>query len=365
MRQPFRSSCLHTSGKVEHRIALSPTPIGCLHTSKVSTEKTAIVSLDDKIEAKKTLVSRCSPCCVASVMKQLGSDTGREKNNRGQNMGFGWLQYVPEWAVNQDMMVALASSYSQDEKSLIVGTRKISISIQSIARFKIPETPAEHQLVNSFTGKTQADLKMDVITYLMQSNADRINFQRQFIMLIAKCLFFSSPKATVSDIHIRAAIDVSNPRKIYWARYIYDFLIEGVLRFQDVGKKTVDGCMFALLIIYLHAKKNGDLGRYNGRELWIRDWSLADLKKMDEEESTSHSGLLNLIGKMSGLPKKHNRVLKRECIRKKRKSNRKTRKEAPTVDENETDILAGLASPAKFDEHSSKKRQFNDFSVLL
>ncbi|QHO00222.1 uncharacterized protein DS421_13g404670 [Arachis hypogaea] len=42
-----------------------------------------------------------------------------------QNMGFGWLQYVPEWAVNQDMMVALASSYSRDEKSLIVGIRKI------------------------------------------------------------------------------------------------------------------------------------------------------------------------------------------------------------------------------------------------
>ncbi|QHN87318.1 uncharacterized protein DS421_16g554020 [Arachis hypogaea] len=108
-------------------------------------------------------------------------------------------------------------------------------------------------------------------------------------MLIAKCLFFPSPKATISDIHIRAAIDVSNPRKIYWARYIYDFQIEGVLRFQDVGKKTMDGCMFALLIIYLHANKNGDLGRYNEREPWIRDWSLANLKKMDEEESTSHS----------------------------------------------------------------------------
>ncbi|QHN95069.1 uncharacterized protein DS421_18g606380 [Arachis hypogaea] len=193
-----------------------------------------------------------------------------------QNMEFGWLQYVPEWVVNQDMMVALASSYSRDEKSLIVGTRKILISVQSITwcfglpnhgnSFKIPETPAEHRLINSFTGKTQVDLKRDVITCSMQSDADRINFRRQFIMLIAKCLFFPLPKATVSDIHIRAAIDVSNPRKIYWARYIYDFLIEGVLRFQDVGKKTVDGCIFALLIIYLHANKNRDLGRYNGRE---------------------------------------------------------------------------------------------------
>ncbi|QHN82129.1 uncharacterized protein DS421_20g692990 [Arachis hypogaea] len=216
-----------------------------------------------------------------------------------QNMGLGWLQYVPEWAVNQDMMIALASSYSQDEKSLVVGTRKIPISVESIVRcfglpnhgnsFKSPETAAEHRLVNSFTGKTQADLKRDVITCSMQSDVDRINFRRQFIILIAKCFFFPSPKATVSYIHIRAAIDVSNPRKMYWARYIYDFSIEGVLRFQDVGKKIVDGCMFALLIIYLHANKHGDLGRYNGREPWIRDWSLVDLKKMDEEESTSHS----------------------------------------------------------------------------
>ncbi|QHO21077.1 uncharacterized protein DS421_11g343510 [Arachis hypogaea] len=292
-----------------------------------------------------------------------------------QNMGLGWLQYVSEWAVNQDMMVALASSYSRDEKSLVVGTRKIPISVESIARcfglpnhgnsFKSPETAVEHQLVNSFTGKTQADLKRDVITCSMQSDVDRMNFQRQFIMLIAKCFFFPSPKAIVSDIHIRAAIDVSNPRKMYWARYIYDFLIEGVLRFQDVGKKTVDGCMFALLIIYLHANKHGDLGRYNGREPWIRNWSLVDLKKKDEEESTSHSGLLNLIGKMSGLLNKPNRVSKRGSIRKKRKSNRKSRKEATTVDENETDIPAGHASSAEFDQQPSKKRQFHDFLVLL
>ncbi|XLU28460.1 hypothetical protein S245_064526, partial [Arachis hypogaea] len=54
----------------------------------------------------------------------------------------------------------------------------------------------EHRLVNSFTGKTQADLKRDVITCSMQSDADRINFRRQYIMLIAKCLFFASLKAT-------------------------------------------------------------------------------------------------------------------------------------------------------------------------
>ncbi|XP_052109367.1 uncharacterized protein LOC127741276 [Arachis duranensis] len=135
-----------------------------------------------------------------------------------QNMGLGWLQYVPEWAVNQDMMVALASSYSRDENSLIVGTRKIPISVELIARcfglpnhgdsFKSPKIVAEHRLVNSFTGKTQADLKRDVITCSMQSDVDRINFRRQFIMLIAKCFFFPSPKATVSDIHIRTAIDV-------------------------------------------------------------------------------------------------------------------------------------------------------------
>ncbi|XLU64562.1 hypothetical protein S245_023771, partial [Arachis hypogaea] len=87
----------------------------------------------------KTLVSRCSPCCVASVMKQLDSGTGREKLMEVQNMGLGWLQYVPEWAVNQDMMVALASSYNRDENSLIVGTRKIPISVELIARcFGLP-----------------------------------------------------------------------------------------------------------------------------------------------------------------------------------------------------------------------------------
>ncbi|QHN81532.1 uncharacterized protein DS421_20g687720 [Arachis hypogaea] len=125
-----------------------------------------------------------------------------------ENIGFGWLRYVSEWVVNQDIMAALASSYRRNEKSLIVGTRKIPITIEFNAQYFVYRT------------------------------------------------------------------------MIYWARYIYDELIARVERLERRQW---------MVIIYLHTNKKGDLERYNERKLWIRDWTLADLKTMDEEESMWHS----------------------------------------------------------------------------
>ncbi|MED6199430.1 hypothetical protein PIB30_075861 [Stylosanthes scabra] len=142
-------------------------------------------------------------------------------------------------------------------KSLVVGTRNIPITVELIGRclgfpnnrnsFKAIETSEEHEITDSLKGKTVKSLKDDVKKCTMHNEDDLIFFRRHFLMLVLKCFYLATNRAVVSEVHINAVIDIKDTRKIYWARYIYDHLISAVLQYQDSSKKTVDGCMYALL----------------------------------------------------------------------------------------------------------------------
>ncbi|MED6144302.1 hypothetical protein PIB30_014384 [Stylosanthes scabra] len=228
-----------------------------------------------------------------------------KKLSEVEDMGFGFLKHIPKWFVNQKMMVALAKSYDRDTHSLSVGTRKIRIEVETVAycfglpnhvqSFKIAETDEENELFESLKIHSQCSLTESVKSCTIESDEDRIKFRRHFILLICKCFFFPSPRPTISEKHINAVIDVSDPMKIYWARYIYDDIIKEVEEFQNKGKKTIDGCMYALLIIYLMSNLHGDLETYSGEEPWVKDWTVKVIREKVKEEAESPSGLLNYI----------------------------------------------------------------------
>ncbi|MED6140485.1 hypothetical protein PIB30_093701, partial [Stylosanthes scabra] len=160
---------------------------------------------------------------------------------------------------------------------------------------KKPKTPKETKLCDSLMNKTQAMLTQDVMVCPMNTTDEVINFRRLFILLVCKFFFFPSPRATVSQFHTHAALNVSAPNKIYWARHIYDKLISAATRFQDKGNKTVDGCLYALLIRYLTTNLYGDLEEYSGQQPWVRSWPLSTLENTIVEDTTSPSELLSHI----------------------------------------------------------------------
>ncbi|MED6163188.1 hypothetical protein PIB30_077513 [Stylosanthes scabra] len=187
-----------------------------------------------------------------------------------ERMGFGFLKHIAKWTVNQKMYVALAKAYHQESRSLHLGTRSIPLNVEIVAHcfdllnhggsIKKRKTTQEIALCESLIKKTQAMLTHDVM---------------------CNCL------------HTHAALNVTAPTKIYWARHIYDEIIAAVTRFQDKGKKTVDGCIYVLLIIYLTANLHGELEEYSGQQPWVKSWPISTLENTIMEDVMSPSGLLS------------------------------------------------------------------------
>ncbi|MED6139861.1 hypothetical protein PIB30_117073 [Stylosanthes scabra] len=78
--------------------------------------------------------SRCSPKGVADVWQAIALQENGAKLREVEGMGFGVVKHILSWKVNQPLMVALAAAYDRDTKSLLVGTRKILITVELIAR---------------------------------------------------------------------------------------------------------------------------------------------------------------------------------------------------------------------------------------
>ncbi|QHO16238.1 uncharacterized protein DS421_10g301920 [Arachis hypogaea] len=203
---------------------------------------------------KKTLDTRCSSTAIADIMEHL-EDKYPIKYQKVDKMGFGCLKHIPKWSMNQDLIVALARSYNKDRMHLEVETRDI---------------PKHHHLIETFEGRTQKEVKTHVIRCSVTEEVEKEEFCCYFIMFVMKAFLFAS--------FIPCVIDVGNPMKFFWGRHIYDCVKEDLRKYKEDGIKTIDGCMFALLILYLHTNKHGDLrGYFGGVEPWIKEWTVAEL----------------------------------------------------------------------------------------
>ncbi|QHN98323.1 uncharacterized protein DS421_13g388580 [Arachis hypogaea] len=71
-----------------------------------------------------------------------------------------------------------------------------------------------------------------------------------------------------------------------WGAHVLNFIIKGITEYHLKKKKSIDGCLFALMIIYFHLAKNKDKkGEENPGLLWVSNWNreqLVDIVKKVE-----------------------------------------------------------------------------------
>ncbi|KAL4287757.1 hypothetical protein AHAS_Ahas19G0218100 [Arachis hypogaea] len=63
-----------------------------------------------------------------------------------------------------------------------------------------------------------------------------------------------------------------------WSGHVLSFIIKGISDYKEKKKKAIDGCLFALMIIYFHLSKNNDKKRAERPpKPWIANWSKEQL----------------------------------------------------------------------------------------
>ncbi|XLR43936.1 hypothetical protein S83_028596, partial [Arachis hypogaea] len=223
----------------------------------------------------KTLDTRSSPTAIADMMEHL-KDKYPIKYQEVEKLGFGCLRHIPKWSMNQDLIVALARSYNKDRMHLEVETGG--------------ECTSDKSSIGTPCKGTQKEVKTHVIRCSVTTEVEKEEFRRYFIMFVMKAFLYASSNKYITTSFIPGVINVRNPMRFFWGRHIYDCVKEGLRKYKEDVIRTIDGYMFALLILYLHTNKYGDLRGYSGGiEPWTKKWIVAELREVLKEEKVRES----------------------------------------------------------------------------
>ncbi|MED6219922.1 hypothetical protein PIB30_040298 [Stylosanthes scabra] len=113
------------------------------------------------------------------------------------------------------------------------------------------EVPREqYEAADKFRKKSLADLR-DMVTQIKLDTEENItNFKRAFILHVQKAILCPNNSKPLSPKTLPTILDVTNPRAMNWGRHVYSFLLNGITEMKKKNLKSVDSCVFALLIIY-------------------------------------------------------------------------------------------------------------------
>ncbi|XLS99055.1 hypothetical protein HN51_041790, partial [Arachis hypogaea] len=147
----------------------------------------------------------------------------------------------------------------------------------------IPEldkkNPDHRAIKAQFQKKTTTQLRDFVYSCPMDTEAQRADFRRHFILLVLKMFLCPTSQQTISPWHIPPILDVTNPSRFNWAHKTFKWLRLAIDKFQSKNHKTCGGCMFALLLLYFQRLQHGSLERCREQEPWVIAWTATELEK--------------------------------------------------------------------------------------
>ncbi|MED6172738.1 hypothetical protein PIB30_052799 [Stylosanthes scabra] len=94
--------------------------------------------------------------------------------------------------------------------------------------------------------------------------------------------------------HLPAILNISNISKKNWAERVHSFLLNGIKTYRLRNNKSVDGCLYALMIIYFHELEEFEKkpAESSTRQPWIHHWTRKRIQKRVAIESKHATGLI-------------------------------------------------------------------------
>ncbi|RYR77598.1 hypothetical protein Ahy_A01g002121 [Arachis hypogaea] len=238
---------------------------------------------------KKLVERRCSPYYVSNLFSHFEEHNENRKLAEIEAIGFGFLRRIPLWHVKQSIMLPLVRAYHVDSNTLRVDAGDIHVTTELIGKvLGIPsrgdgitelnkENASHGALKRQFQKKITTQLHDFVYGYQMDTEEQRMDFRRHFILVVLKMFLCPTSQQTISPWHIPPILDVSNPRRFHWPHSILKWLQDAIQKFQNAKRETCGRCMFILLILYFQQLKYAPLDECQTPEPWVAEWTASEL----------------------------------------------------------------------------------------
>ncbi|RYR54300.1 hypothetical protein Ahy_A06g029558 [Arachis hypogaea] len=199
--------------------------------------------------------------CATHLLSYKFRNMSEEKKAIVRDLGFGGLMHIPPLRVHHQLLRELANNFKLGENRLETG----------YGSFKITPRKIGHALGINATG----DLFPEKVDYKKLSEDDKIIFRR----------FQGKTLKSLTDEMMEIGVGNEEERLIWTASrsktggggHVLTFIVKGITDYKE-KKKAIDGCLFALMIIYFHLSKNkGKKRAERPPKPWIANWSKEQL----------------------------------------------------------------------------------------
>ncbi|RYR62078.1 hypothetical protein Ahy_A04g019416 [Arachis hypogaea] len=280
---------------------------------------------------QKTHDLRCSTRLLHDKFQNISD----EKNAIVQELGFGGSMHIPPMNFPHKLLKGLAYSFNLIENTLdtrygvlIINPKNIGAALGLNAsgalvpsKFNFKEfTEDDKEVYRSFQGKTLKQLTDLMMEIGVDGDEDRLKFKRAFILYTQMSFLLPTTINKVSPVHMPPIFHMDTIREWNCGGHILNFFIKGISERILKKKKYVDGCLYALMIVYFcESKHKNKVADAIPRPPWLQHWMKELLLEKIQAKIKNHMGIV----KRAQLKEKLTKMKEEENKEKKKKTQKK------------------------------------------
>ncbi|XP_020964973.1 uncharacterized protein LOC110265869 [Arachis ipaensis] len=269
-----------------------------------------------------------------------------EKKAIVRDLEFGGLMHIPPLRVDHQLLRELANNFKLGENRLKRGYGSFQITPKTIGhalginatgdlfleKVEYKKLSDDDKIIfRRFQGKTLKSLTDEMMEIGVGNEEERLMFKRIFILYIQMAFLLPTTINKISFVHLAPIFKMDGISERNWGGHVLTFMVKGITDYKEKKKKTIDGCLFALMIIYFHLSKNkGKKRAERPPKPWIANWTKEELVERMTAEREEILGIVKMAETRA-----------REKMKKKEKKEKKTRNQKNKKKEGEFNIVFG------------------------
>ncbi|RYR54198.1 hypothetical protein Ahy_A06g029468 [Arachis hypogaea] len=307
--------------------------------------------------------------CATHLLSDKFRNMSEEKKAIVRDLGFGGLMHIPPLRVHHQLLRELANNFKLGENRLETGYGSFKITPRNIGhalginatgdlfpqKVEYKKFSEDDKIIfRRFQGKTLKSLTDEMMDIGVGNEEERLMFKRIFILYIQMAFLLPTTINKISPVHLAPIFEMDGITERNWAGHVLTFIVKGITDYKEKKKKAIDGCMFALMIIYFHLSKNkGKKRSERPPKPWIVNWSKEQLVERMSAETEEI------------LVSKHNILDSRKRKKSQEESDSDSESESESSDENEESIPVEKEKKKKKTKTIPKKTQSKKKKVIV
>ncbi|RYR04113.1 hypothetical protein Ahy_B06g083689 [Arachis hypogaea] len=257
--------------------------------------------------------------CATRLLSEKFEKMSEPKKAIVRELGFGGLMHIPPMNVPHKLLKELDNSFKLGKNTLETSYGSFKVKPKTI-RAAFGLNASGHLFPDK--GNTLKKLTNDMMSIGVKNEQDRLMFKRIFILYIQMVFLLPSTITKVSPVHIAPIFEMEKITEGNW----------GAHRLKK--KKSINGYLYALMIIYFYLAKNKDKkGEEKPGLPWVSNWNREQLVARIRAEIDGHMSIVKMAE-----TKKKLKEMKKKKRKKKRKKQKKKPSSSSESDSSETDI---------------------------